>query len=579
MVNARSKIVVWMSWLFIWPVSVLTLYHVLEPSFAGRELDILSFAVLMVILSLFPLLVGDSSVFVVHGVGLAVFLYFGFFAEMLLTQLSVLFLLLKLRVGKTEGYRFPLNMLLFLTVSCASAAVYYILGGQHGGAAIDSSYDAVPIAGYAFTQILVNQSILAVLGKVLHRRKFRLFDVGFLWECLTSLLVFPIGLVLFKLYLEIGLTAIYFVGIPFIFISFMLMLYHNSREMNGYLQQTSEFGHELTGKLGVSEVLDVFVSRLSNLLPVDYIYVFDVVDNKQLELIRFYDREEKMSFPQSHLEHGEDVSGNTWLKQSGFHFSSKKEWKPYVSSYTPVDAESIMSLPVQRKNEIVGIISVYAKKRRAFHRYQFMIMEILANYLAVAMENARHYEKTKKDSEICPLTGLYNYRYFENYLQHVFDEMKTSYEKGPLSLILLDIDHFKSVNDTYGHESGNEILKELAERLSRTFDEHEGAVARYGGEEFVILLPWLSQDQCYKKAEEVRQTISGHPFSIREHILSQEGTLSVDITASVGIATFPHDCDEPLDLIRHADRAMYVGAKQQGRNRVAKYIKDVTTVE
>jgi diguanylate cyclase (GGDEF)-like protein len=143
-----------------------------------------------------------------------------------------------------------------------------------------------------------------------------------------------------------------------------------------------------------------------------------------------------------------------------------------------------------------------------------------------------------------------------------------SFQCQMLSLIILDIDHFKQVNDTYGHQSGNEILIELANRVSKLVGAR-GTVARYGGEEFVVLLPDTSKEEAYQMAEHIRQSVANWPFTLQQTLDQKQQ--QVRITASIGVATAPEDAEDALALIRHADRALYVGAKRAGRNRVAEY--------
>ena len=137
---------------------------------------------------------------------------------------------------------------------------------------------------------------------------------------------------------------------------------------------------------------------------------------------------------------------------------------------------------------------------------------------------------------------------------------------------MMDIDHFKSVNDTYGHQSGNDILIELARILEAEVGE-EGTVARYGGEEFVILFPDYSKDLTLLFAEALRKKIEKHPFKIKTDLGADRSIQDVNITLSIGVSTAPDDSDEPNALIRNADRALYIGAKQAGRNKVAAYVK------
>ncbi|MBH0230036.1 diguanylate cyclase [Halobacillus yeomjeoni] len=563
-----KQVVVWSAWALLWPASLIFLFDTFGSSLEGNVLGVTAFIILAAIVALFPLQIGDNPVFFTHGIALAAFLYFGLLAEILVSQAALIMLMFKLRVDKSSLYRIPINFLMFLFLSITSAMIYYALGGTHGRSVLSSGASALPIIAYALSQILLNQFTIKGIAKWLYGKTIKWVDRGFIWDLLTGCLVLPIGLVLYIVYSIVGVSAIFFVGIPFIFISGMLMLYHNSNQMNTYLKKTSNIGHELTGKLGVREVLDLFVERISELLPLDYVYIYDVVSEDRLKLIRFFDKSKKLAFPHVQLMKGECMSGHTWWEGKSFHFHNRKQWEHLRGIYTPADAESVLSIPIERNNEIVGIISIYSKKKRAFMQFQFIILNILSSYLGVAIDNARHYELKKSESERCPLTNLYNYRFLEGYMHKLFSKWTT--QNAPISLILLDIDHFKQVNDTYGHESGNEILCQFAERIQK-FVGNEGIAARYGGEEFAVLLPDKNSEEAVRFAEKLREEIEGEPFHTYEHILSSKLPQKIDLTASIGVATFPDDCDAPMELIRSADRAMYVGAKRRGRNRVASY--------
>lgn len=194
---------------------------------------------------------------------------------------------------------------------------------------------------------------------------------------------------------------------------------------------------------------------------------------------------------------------------------------------------------------------------------------MLANFLAVSIENARNYERKKYESERCPLTNLYNYRYFTNLLENLFSQLRNDCAKI-FSIVLLDMDDFKKVNDTYGHEAGNEVLRQLARRLER-FVGKKGTVSRYGGEEFVIVFPNVAEEECFQMAEKVRQLVAGEPFYVAKTFKERRGA-AIRMTASIGIATAPIHGEDPLSLVRNADRAMYTGAKREGKNRVARCV-------
>ena len=161
--------------------------------------------------------------------------------------------------------------------------------------------------------------------------------------------------------------------------------------------------------------------------------------------------------------------------------------------------------------------------------------------------------------ESMSLTGLYNRRYFQLSLER--EAARVDRGKGNIALILLDIDHFKQLNDTYGHPMGDVVLRKVAETLQRILRKGD-ILARYGGEEFVMLLPEARHKGAKDFAERVRKTIASedmHPGGSRKKV-----------TVSVGWALYPQDAKNAHDLVECADRALYF-AKDTGRNKVAGY--------
>ncbi len=157
------------------------------------------------------------------------------------------------------------------------------------------------------------------------------------------------------------------------------------------------------------------------------------------------------------------------------------------------------------------------------------------------------------------LTGLYNRRYLENHLNTLVAEARSS-DKA-LSLLIVDIDFFKAINDTHGHDIGDEILKEFARRLQAGVRGVDLAV-RYGGEEFVVAMPDADLSMAYLVGERLRLCIANEPFAV------QDGQVRVNVTISVGLATLMPEDTASETLLKRADQALYV-AKRDGRNRVA----------
>ncbi|WP_456278098.1 sensor domain-containing diguanylate cyclase [Bacillus sp. AK128] len=571
-VKKPVRIGIWMTWLLVFPATSWYIFQQFPPTISGFEINIFVFLILMCIVATLPVIVNDTPIFFTHGVSLAVFLVFGLFVEMILMQIAILVLLLKVHVTRNTIYRLPMNSLMFLVVSIIGAFVYYLLGGTNDPLTLNTVEDFIPILGYIISTFLSNNVIIYLIRRSLHKSKENFFSKDLLWEAMTSLLVYPVGVVLYLLYIEIGLISTFYLGIPFISIAIILQLYHSSQQVNSYLQKVSEIGHQLTERLEVEQVLSLFVDKLTKTLQVDYAYIVNIKRDYNFEILRYFELGEEKAGDGHTFEQEKGISGYIYQTSRPVLFKSSKDWIHMALPDVPIEAESLIGVPVKRNQKIVGIILLLSKKKRAYESFHLMIVDILANYLAVAIENARHYEEAKKTSEHCALTKLYNYRFFENKLEEEFNKLLSSRTRLELSLILLDIDHFKSVNDTYGHQAGNEVLFELARRLEASIST-KGIVARYGGEEFAILLPGFDRFTSYRLAESIRQAISSEPFTINHHLTETSKIVEITITASIGVATAPEDADDPMTLIRHADRAMYTGAKQKGRNKVAQYVK------
>lgn len=565
------KVVLWVSWAALFPFTLFAAYYFWPPMITGNEWDIAAFLILMCIVSVFPIIVNDTPVFFAQGISISVFLLFGPFVEMILMQIALTVLLIKLRVGLKSIFRYPTNSLMFLVVSVIGAGAYYMAGGTHGNNDFTPAFLA-QILVYSFSICLANHFFLQlVIRRFFYKRCEKFFSKDFLWEICTTLMFLPVGIILYLLYVELGLAAVLYVGVPFVGISFILILLSNSQRLNTYLRQASEIGHQLTERLEVKEVLDVYIEKLTSMISADYAYIIDVVDEYELKVIRKLEDGQIINNTEEKLSVHQGISGLVYAKKKSVLYRKRQHWAKLEKTLLPESIESMIAVPIVRNQKVVGIVVLASDKKRSYDNSQLMIVDLLTAYLGVAIDNARSYEETKKQSERCALTGLYNYRYMEKLLESEYLKLNTIH-LNHLSLILLDIDHFKKVNDTYGHQAGNEVLIALAERLVK-FIGDRGTVARYGGEEFVVLLPNVDKMASFAVAEGIRQTIANRTFIIEQDIQNIGKRQSVTITASIGYATAPYDADGPLDLIRHADRAMYIGAKQAGRNKVAEYVK------
>ncbi|HQS98482.1 MAG TPA: diguanylate cyclase, partial [Novosphingobium sp.] len=227
---------------------------------------------------------------------------------------------------------------------------------------------------------------------------------------------------------------------------------------------------------------------------------------------------------------------------------------------TPEAVEDYVCIPLTAQGETVGLLyleGIAANMEGENPDRAMEDMRVLCENLALALVNLRLRESLRYQSLRDPLTGLHNRRYLEEVLDLEFAKSRRS--GAPVSLIMIDIDHFKSINDTLGHDAGDIVLRHLASTIGNSI--RKGDVAcRYGGEEFVIMMPDLAPDAAYARAELLREQIKATQMRSDNSELPQ-------ITASFGLACFIGDDRSPADILRDADHALYQ-AKAEGRDQV-----------
>ena len=567
--TATMKRNVWIVWLFCWPLLIFATFYFFPPDFTGNMADIFALFVLLAVVAMMPINVKGTDLFFIQGISLAVFLRYGLFVETILTQLAILVFLLNLRVTRKDSHRYPVNMLMFMIVSLVSGGLFYLLGGSTGEFSGDAITQLVPSIGYILSLIIVNQILLHFLRIYIYKDvNTKFFGKDMLWEAISTGVTLPVGFLLYMLHTYLGTIAIFFVGVPFVLASLMLRLYYSSRKVNDLLQQTSEIGQQITQSLDTDEILHLFLNEVKDMFVVDYAYIMDAEQVKKLTIIKSFEKGRGVRDNGDDRLFEEGISSRVWRSGRSRLYTKRAQWKNLTSGILPHTANAVISVPMKRNKKVVGIITLATDRVRSYEKHHILVLQILANYLAVAVDNARHYEETKRRSERCPLTNLYNFRFFGELLDEKYKRFDT--DPDPFSIILLDLDHFKKVNDTFGHHSGNEVLCGVASRLEEEIGER-GTVARFGGEEFVILLESHSHNESLQVAEDLRCEIADQPFEIFND-LDNGNRQVIYVTASIGVATAPEQGEDAQTLIRNADRAMYTGAKQQGRNRVASYV-------
>jgi diguanylate cyclase (GGDEF)-like protein/PAS domain S-box-containing protein len=225
-----------------------------------------------------------------------------------------------------------------------------------------------------------------------------------------------------------------------------------------------------------------------------------------------------------------------------------------------------MGLPLVVRGELIGCVTVDSDKVNVYTKVDADLARVFADEVAIAIVNARLFSQVRHMASTDPLTDVYNRRYF-------YDSARAEFERSrryqhPLSVILIDLDHFKRVNDTFGHLTGDYVLVEATKRMRQVVREVD-LLARYGGEEFIVLLPETSQEGAALVAERLRQQIMDTLFF--------RGGNNVKVSISLGLASLDKDCPDLDALLERADQALYA-AKEAGRGRMAAWQQDYKPV-
>lgn len=330
---------------------------------------------------------------------------------------------------------------------------------------------------------------------------------------------------------------------------------------NDELATLVEIGKTLTSTLDREDVLNVVMEKVSLLLRSktwsllltdeatgDLIFEIAVSDaNTDLKGVR--------------LAKGEGVAGR--VAESGEPLlipdvNDSPFFSPQVDQLTSQETRSIICVPLKSHDRILGVIElVNTGDERIFDESSLPILTTIADYVAIAIENAKYFEKINQLIITDDLTGLYNSRHFGHLIEYE-TERSLRYDNA-LALVFFDLDYFKLVNDTHGHLVGSRMLTEVG-KLVKRYTRKVNLAARYGGDEFVILLPSADKKSAIAMAKSLLKTLSNHPFK------ADDGT-PIKLTASFGVASMPEDTKDRKELIYLADKAMY-RVKETTRNAV-----------
>ena len=318
-----------------------------------------------------------------------------------------------------------------------------------------------------------------------------------------------------------------------------------------------EVGLTLSSNLNFKQVSSLILDLMNRVIPFD-IGAFLTTEGTEMRLAAI-----------KGPGNAQSLTGETYpLSGSRLCNMFVQRMRPLISTITSPDdillqldpglgIHSYLGAPIVFRGHATGLIALYNTGTHPFTEKDAQVAELFANQVAIVLDNSRRVEQMEKQAITDELTGLYNRRAFASLAEKEVGRARR-YQR-PLALILFDIDHFKNVNDTHGHLMGDQVLRILTEKVTKTTRSTD-IVCRYGGEEFIVLMPEAGREEAMAMAERLREMVSGIT------VVAPGGTLS--LTISLGMAEFEAGSDETLEnLIHRADKAMYE-AKAAGRNTV-----------
>ena len=298
------------------------------------------------------------------------------------------------------------------------------------------------------------------------------------------------------------------------------------------------------------KVIELVVERIRQLIPSEAWSLMMVDEEKQELVFEAALGARARDVAAFRLKIGEGVAG--WVAQCGKpaivnDAQRDPRFSPRVDTRTQFETRSILCAPLVSRGRTIGVLEIINKRGGPFNRADLQLVLTLVEPCAIAIENAILFQRTEQLTITDDLTRLFNSRYLNLYLGR---EIKRCKRHGiPLSVIFLDLDGFKGINDQYGHLAGSGTLTEVGKILAEGVRESD-ILARYGGDEFVVVLPETPASGALVIAERLRRAIEEHRF------LEPQG-IAARISASFGISTYPDHALSPEGLIQKADQAMY----------------------
>jgi len=316
----------------------------------------------------------------------------------------------------------------------------------------------------------------------------------------------------------------------------------------------------LTSSLNLDSILQTIMEKMAEYFRPDTWSLLMVDEHKNELYFAIAVGAAAETLAKARLKVGEGIAG--WVAQHGQALvvpdvRTDPRFSSRLDEITRLQTRSVICVPLRSKHRVLGVIQLINADVEMSEQ-EIFFLQALCDYAAIAIENARAVEKIQELTITDDCTGLFNARHLHKTLEtEVYRSARFGYQ---FSVIFIDLDRFKLVNDTHGHLVGSRVLAEVGYLIKAQLRLIDFAF-RYGGDEFVVLLPQTGKDQAVVVAKRLQDSLRAGTFCVDQG-------LNLSLRASMGVATFPHDAQTPHDVIRQADEMMYM-VKNTTRDNIA----------
>lgn len=523
---------------------------------AGSEMwpELIAIIILGVLLEAMVVALPHGTLSVGFALIFTTFLLFGTEATIVTASLSALFSQGIINRGS------PLRTTLFngaqyaVTVFLADLIYTYL-----GGTSVANLQNPLPLVAWVISFYVLNHLIVNFyLSPRVSKDNFRYWKSSLLWDGFTYIFAIPLGVLTYYLYEAVGIKGLVLLFVLVLLLKYLLKLYVGLQIVTKEQMAAFSVAKSLGSSLDIEKTLKVILAETKNMVSYHSAIIFLWREEEQLLLPAAVESPFEAEFNKLTVRMGEGVIGvAAKTREAAIVYDSRKD--PVLKKAPGIGQlfRSLVVIPMIADDTIVGVAVFGQKIPDGFKPQQLQALTIVVSQGSVATAKALLYRKIESLAITDGLTKLHNRRYFQERINEEW--ARASRYKQVFTVIIMDIDHFKKFNDTYGHAAGDKVLKRVAKVLRGAL-RNVDVLARYGGEEFIVLLPQTPTDKGFEVAERICRAIRGTPVELGHNLPI------VNVTLSLGVASYPKDAETPEELIELADKALYK-AKESGRNR------------